>query len=251
MLKLFTIQFKILPMKQENVALDNLKPLYFFDLNAFEHRDIFNNIDHVWEVLPKIGPYLKGLKLGKISVEIPEGVHLIHPEFISIGEGTVVEPGAYIKGPCVIGKNCTVRHGAYIRGDFIAGDHCVIGHDTEVKNSIFLNNAHAAHFAYLGDSILGNRVNLGAGTICANLRLDKGLIKVAVDGKGFNTQLKKFGAIIGDDSQTGCNSVTNPGTLLGKNVCSYPCTNFGGYVSSDQLVQNQQKLQFSKGIKCR
>lgn len=230
--------------------MEALKPAYFFEINSFEHRQIFNNVEDVWEVLPKIGPYLKGLKLGNIEIEIPNGVHLVNRELISIGAGTVIEPGAYIKGPCVIGKNCTVRHGAYIRGDLIAGDNCVIGHDTEVKNALFMNDAHAAHFAYVGDSILGNRVNLGAGTICANLRLDKGLVHVIVDDKRIETQLKKFGAIIGDDSQTGCNSVTNPGTLLGKNVCSYPCTNVGGFISSDQVIQNEQKLKLRKGFKC-
>lgn len=232
-------------------TMEALKPSNFFDLSSFEHKNIFNDISNVWEVLPKITPYLEGLKLGKIEVNIPEGVHLVNPELISIGAGTVVEPGAYIKGPCMIGKNCTIRHGAYIRGHLIAGDGCVIGHDTEIKNAILMNNAHAAHFAYVGDSILGNRVNLGAGTICANLKLDKGLVRVTVDGKRIDTQLKKFGAIIGDDSQTGCNSVTNPGTLLGKNVCSYPCTNFGGFISSDQVIQNEQKLKLRKGFKCQ
>lgn len=231
--------------------MDTLKPQYFFDLSSFQHKDIFNNIQFVWEVLPKIGSYLKSQQLGKIEIEIPKQTYLINPELISIGEGSVVEPGAYIKGPCIIGKNCTIRHGAYIRGDLLAGDHCVIGHDTEVKNALFLNHAHAAHFAYVGDTILGNRVNLGAGTVCANLRLDKGLVKVAVDGKHFNTQLKKFGAVIGDDSQTGCNSVTNPGTLLGKNVFSYPCTNLGGFISSDHVVQVEHTLKLSKGTKCR
>jgi NDP-sugar pyrophosphorylase family protein len=138
----------------------------------------------------------------------------------------------------VIGKNCQVRHGAYIRGGFICGNKCVIGHDTEIKNSIFLNGTQAAHFAYVGDSILGNRVNLGAGTKCANLRLDHGQIFVSIIGQKIATGLKKFGAIIADDCQLGCNSVTNPGTLMAKNSCSMPCINFGGFVPEKALIRH-------------
>ena len=146
----------------------------------------------------------------------PSRSFLINPELISIGKGTVIEPGAYIKGPCIIGENCTVRHGAYIRGDFIAGNNCVIGHDTEVKNCVMLNDARAGHFAYLGDTVVGNDVNLGAGTKCANLKLDGRPIIVHCEGTRIATGVKKFGAILGDGAQTGCNTVTNPGTLLEK-----------------------------------
>ncbi len=210
--------------------MDKLKPSYFFDLNSFEHASLFADITYVWEAISKIDSYLKSLKLGKIEVPIPDGAHLVNPESISIGSGTIVEPGAYIKGPCVIGKNCSIRQGAYIRGNLIAGDSCVIGHDTEVKNAVFLNDAHAAHFAYVGDTILGNRINLGAGTVCANLRFDRGSVKVHVDDVSFNTGLKKFGAIVGDDAQTGCNSVMNPGTILCKNTLCHPCKNIGGFI---------------------
>lgn len=211
----------------------------FFNLSQFSHAKLFESSTYVWEALGKIHSYLKTQKLGKIEVEIPQGTFLINPELISIGEGTVIEPGAYIKGPCIIGKNCTIRHGAYIRGDVITGDGCVIGHDTEIKNTIMLNNAHAAHFAYLGDSILGNRVNLGAGTKCANLRLNNSVVEVFVENQKISTGLRKFGAIIGDDSQLGCNSVTNPGSLIGMKVFCYPCTNFGGVIPGNSLVKSE------------
>jgi UDP-N-acetylglucosamine diphosphorylase / glucose-1-phosphate thymidylyltransferase / UDP-N-acetylgalactosamine diphosphorylase / glucosamine-1-phosphate N-acetyltransferase / galactosamine-1-phosphate N-acetyltransferase len=217
--------------------MKKLQPSYFFDLADFQHKKIFENCGYVWEALPKIGSYLKNNALGKIEVDVPENVYLIDPESISIGIGTVLEPGAYIKGPCIIGKNCVVRHGAYIRGNLIAGNNCVIGHDSEIKNAIFLNDAHAAHFAYVGDSILGNAVNLGAGTKCANLKFDNSAIAVFLDNQKVETGLRKFGAIFGDGSQTGCNSVTNPGTLFGKNTCCYPCMNVGGFVESDQLIK--------------
>lgn len=212
-------------------------PQYFFDLLHFEQAELFRSCSYVWEALPLIKTYLLNCELGKIDVDIPEGAFLVNPELISIGEGTIVEPGSYIKGPCIIGKKCQIRHGAYIRGNFIAGNECVIGHDTEVKNSILLDSAQAAHFAYLGDTIVGNRVNLGAGTKCANLRLDHKNVAIRYEDRLIETNLKKFGAIIGDDCQLGCNSVTNPGTLLGKWVIGYPCLNISGFVPSGQLIR--------------
>lgn len=209
----------------------------FFDLSNFVHRELFVDGFSVWNALSNIENYLKNTPLGKINANIPPGVHLINPESISIGEGSVVEPGAYIKGPCIIGKNCTIRHGAYIRGQFIAGDNCVIGHDTEIKNSIFLNGTQAAHFAYVGDSILGNRVNLGAGVKCANLKLDHSLIAIHWNGMRISTGLKKMGAIIGDGTQIGCNAVINPGTLLGQSVKCYPCVNIGGGIPFGSVVK--------------
>lgn len=221
--------------------MKNLRPEYYFDLSHFEHKALFTSCAFVFDALSKIEDYLAHFKSFKIEVDVPDGVFLVNPEQISIGKGSVVEPGSYIKGPCIIGKNCTVRHGAYIRGNVIVGDGSIIGHDTEVKNSILLNHAMAAHFAYLGDSIIGNDVNLGAGTKCANLKLDGQVIDFMFEGKIVTTRLRKLGAIIGDGSSLGCNTVTNPGTFLGRNVISYPCTNFGGFVESNSLVKPDTK----------
>jgi NDP-sugar pyrophosphorylase family protein len=217
--------------------MDLLSPHALFDLSNYRHSFIFTDCRYVWEVLCKIEHYLRSLKLGAIEVGIPAGAHLIHPDLISIGKGSVVEPGAYIKGPCIIGENCTVRQGAYIRGKVIVGDSCVIGHDTEMKNALMLNQAHAAHFAYAGDCVIGNRVNLGAGVKCANLRLDRKEIVVHFEGKRFQTHLTKWGAILGDDTQIGCNSVANPGTITGKQVVCYPCVNFGGVIPAGAVIQ--------------
>jgi len=210
----------------------------FFDLSSYRHATLFHPTNPVWSALNQIEPYLLSLKLGMIEVDIPDGVFLIDPHLVSIGKGSVIEPGAYIKGPCVIGENCIVRHGAYIRGNLITGNDCIIGHDTEVKNAIFLDHAYAAHFAYLGDSILGNRVNLGAGTKCANLRFNKKNIVVEFQGKKLDTGLRKFGAILGDDVQTGCNVVTNPGTLCGKGVVCYACMSVRGVIPAHSIVKN-------------
>ncbi|MES2345832.1 MAG: UDP-N-acetylglucosamine diphosphorylase [Chlamydiota bacterium] len=213
--------------------MDSLTQNLFFSLKDYAHPELWSECDFVWEALNNIKKYLLLKKLGTIACAIPEGAHLVFPELISIGEGTVVEPGAYIQGPCIIGPNSQIRHGAYIRGNVITGQGCIIGHDTEVKHSILLDNVSAAHFNYVGDSILGNGVNLGAGVKCANFRLDKGFITVAFQGKRLDTGLKKFGAILGDNVQLGCNCVTNPGTLLAKGVVCYPCLNIGGYIASD------------------
>jgi NDP-sugar pyrophosphorylase family protein len=142
---------------------------------------------------------------------------------IYVGPGTVVEPGALIKGPTIIGANCEIRQGAYMRGHCLVGDRCVVGHTTEIKHAIMLDDAKAGHFAYIGDSILGNRTNLGAGTKLANLKITATPVSVKLEGKKYDTGLRKFGAIIGDGTETGCNSVTNPGTLLGRRCLVYPC----------------------------
>lgn len=210
----------------------------FFDLSSYQHRLLFKNQNFVWGALKQIENYLHTLELGKIEVDIPEGVFLINPHLISIGKDSLIESGAYIKGPCFIGKNCTVRHGAYIRENLITGDHCIIGHDTEIKNVILLDRVHAAHFAYVGDSILGNRVNLGAGTKCANLKFNKHTISVQLQGQRMNTGLRKFGAILGDDAQTGCNVVTNPGTILGKGVNCSPVISVSGIIPAYSNVKN-------------
>ena len=135
---------------------------------------------------------------------------------IQIGEGSVVEPGAFIKGPTIIGNHTEVRQGAYIRGKCLIGDRCVVGHTTEVKGSIFLDGAKAGHFAYVGDSILGNQVNLGAGTKLANLKIRGSSVRIRTENGSVDTGRRKLGAILGDGTETGCNAVTNPGTILGK-----------------------------------
>lgn len=214
---------------------------YFFDTSQFEHQKIFQSSPEPWKALLLLNHYLKSLPLGKHSGTLSPSAYLVHPELISIGEGSIIEPGAYIQGPCVIGKNCTVRHGAYIRGNVLTGDGCVIGHDTEAKHAIFLDRAHAAHFAYVGDSIIGNDVNLGAGAKCANLKFDKSPVHVFLNGHRTPTQMTKLGAIIGDKSQIGCNAVTNPGTLIGQQVRCYPNLNIEGFIPSHSIVKPSLK----------
>lgn len=179
--------------------------------------------------------YLKGEILEGPAVILP-GAYLFDDQVI-LGPGTVVEPGALLKGPVVIGKNSEVRQGAYIRGDCLVGDGCVVGHATEAKGSIFLKGAKAGHFAYIGDSILGQDVNLGAGTKLANLKMIPGTVSVAAAGKRHDTGRRKIGAILGDKTETGCNSVTSPGTLMGPRSVVYPAIAVpGGYYPGRTII---------------
>lgn len=233
-----------------------LGPHNFFELSDFAHAALFDNKAFVWQAIPGIGAYAQAqladaYRPALLGV-VAEGAYLVHPELIYLGEGSVIEPGAYVAGPCIIGRHCEIRHGAYLRGDVILGDHCVVGHASEVKNSIFLNGAHAPHFAYVGDSILGNRVNLGAGTKLSNLALtslkdpatgQRTTIRLEVNGQMVDTGLAKMGAIMGDDAQTGCNSVLNPGCVIGPRTLIYANISLRkGYYLPDTIIKLDQAL---------
>ena len=182
---------------------------------------------------------MKGEIVKDAAVILP-GAYLFNDKII-IGPGTIVEPGAFIKGPVIIGNHSEIRQGAYIRGDCIVGNRCVVGHTTEMKASILLDGAKAAHFAYVGDSILGKDVNLGAGTKLANLKMIPGSIIVAVDKKRYDTGRRKLGAILGDRTETGCNSVASPGTLMGPGSIVYSGVAVpGGYYPSRTVIMPSQ-----------
>lgn len=219
----------------------------FADISEYEHHALFEGIENIWEALGKISAYISSKK-SEINCDIPDGAWIENPETVYIGEGTRVERGATIIGPAFIGKNCEIRQGAYLRGNVITGDECVIGHTTEVKNSIFMNESKAAHFAYVGDSILCNGVNLGAGTKLANFKVDTGKrhVSLNIDGRIIETGLRKFGAVIGDNTELGCNSVTMPGTLIGPGTLAYPCTVLRGYIPGNSIIKIRQELQITE-----
>ncbi|MBI4698216.1 MAG: glucose-1-phosphate thymidylyltransferase [Nitrospirae bacterium] len=262
-----------------------LRPMDFFELREFEHKELFKGMEFVWETLTKLKSYIKetltpniaplrkdgvmvsrtcvlykgkvidkGFEIeqgdvtkGKLKI-FRKGIELkgasvfyagaiLFDGDIEIGAGSVVEPGALIKGPVIIGSNTEVRQGAYIRGNCLIGDNCVVGHTTEMKSAVMLDHAKAGHFAYIGDSILGNNVNLGAGTKLANLKFTGAEIMIKIDGKMRRTGLKKLGAILGDNVETGCNSVTSPGVLLGKASFIYPNINVrAGYYPDNSII---------------
>jgi len=163
-----------------------------------------------------------------ILSEVPESAYISGAVYIA--KGVKVEPTAMITGPAYIGPGSEIRHGAYIRGQVYVGSNCVVGHATEVKGSVFLDGAKAGHFAYVGDSILGKNVNLGAGTKLANLKLtnDEVVYQSPSSGEKIGSGLRKFGALIGDDAQTGCNSVLSPGTILMPRTAVLPCVHYRG-----------------------
>jgi NDP-sugar pyrophosphorylase family protein len=160
---------------------------------------------------------------------------------VHIGKGTVVENGATIKGPAWIGQDCQIRSGCYIRENVIVGDGVVLGNSCEVKNSLVFNEAEVPHFNYVGDSILGYKAHLAAGVILSNVRLDRQPIQLHINGETFQTGLRKFGAIVGDQAEIGCNSVLNPGTLIGRRSLIYPLTNFGGVLPADSILKSRQQ----------
>lgn len=216
-------------------------PDKFLDLSQTEHSLLFEDVEHVWQALPKIAAYLKfRLKpaiLGK----------LIGKPFISntvyIGKGTVVEHGAMIKGPAWIGDGCEIRNGAYIRENVILGDGVVAGNSSEFKNCLVFNDAEVPHYNYVGDSILGHKAHLGAGVILSNVRLDREPVVVAAADGPIATGLRKFGAVVGDRSEIGCNSVLSPGSIIGRSCIVYPGVQWRGVLPDHSIAKLRQDIQ--------
>lgn len=213
------------------------KPEDLFDLSQTEHRALFKGCDYAWEALSKLAAYLLANLHPGLRNKC-EGVAFIG-ERVFIGEGTVVEDGVMIKGPAIIGRNCEIRHNAYVRENVIIGDNCVIGNACELKNSLLFNQAIAPHFNYVGDSILGHKVHLGAGVKISNVKLVPGNIQVQGAKKLIDTGLRKFGALIGDLSEIGCNVVLNPGSIIGRRSVIYPNTNWRGVLAPSTMVKNK------------
>ena len=217
------------------------KAAELFDLSQTEHAAIFEGCDHAWDVLRKIQAYLLEQLRPSLHNRC-EGVAFIG-EKVFIGEGTLVEDGAMIKGPAIIGRNCQIRHNAYVREDVIIGDNCIVGNSCEVKNSLLFNEACAPHFNYIGDSVLGYQAHLGAGVKISNFKLVAGNITVEVGGKPFDTGLRKFGALVGDQADIGCNTVLNPGSIIGRGSAIYPNTNWRGVLPANRIVKNKGSVE--------
>ena len=208
-----------------------------FDLEQTAHDAVFDGCGPAWEALPKIGAFLEA--------HLQPGIHCdVSPqatvgEQVFIGEGTVVEPGAMITGPAIIGANCTIRHNAYIRSNVIVGDGCMVGNACELKNCMLFNHCEVPHFNYVGDSILGHRAHLGAGVVLSNVKVTPGNVCV----EGADTGLCKFGALIGDGSEIGCNSVLNPGSIIGRDCTVYPNTSWRGVLAAGRIVKSQAGVE--------
>lgn len=214
-------------------------PSAYLDLAHTAHASLFVEDEPVWSALSKIGAYLteqlKPCILGQVAPTAFIG------EQVFIDEGTVVEPNAVIKGPAWIGKNCQVRAGCYIRDNVIVGDGAVLGNSCEFKNCIVFDHCEVPHYNYVGDSILGHKAHLGAGVILSNVRLDRGEVLVIDEAEMLRTGLRKFGAVIGDYAEVGCNSVINPGSLIGRRSIVYPLSTFGGVLAEGKILKTRQQ----------
>jgi len=217
------------------------KPTDLFDLTQTEHAALFDGCEHAWEALKRIKDYLKANLKPALHNRCDGDAYIGQDVFI--GEGTVVEDGAMIKGPAIIGKNCQIRHNAYIRDHVIIGDNCVVGNSCELKNVLLFNGCQVPHFNYLGDSILGHKAHVGAGVIASNLKSLPGNVTVDLDGKPFDTGLRKFGALVGDGAEVGCNSVLNPGSIIGRGAVIYPGVNWRGFLPANNIAKNKAPIE--------
>ena len=208
-----------------------------YDLKETIAVDIFDGLKFPWEVLPKIKDFI--IKLGET---LPEDKFEKKGENIWIATSAKVFPSAYIAGPCIIDEEAEVRHCAFIRGSAIVGKGCVVGNSTELKNVILFNKVQVPHYNYVGDSILGFKAHMGAGSITSNVKSDKTLVVVKSDGENIETGLKKFGAMLGDNVEVGCNSVLNPGTVVGRSTNIYPTSCVRGYIPANSIYKDSSNI---------
>ena len=200
-------------------------------------KDIFEGVTYPWEVLPKISEFI--LRLGQT---LPEEEYDKVGEDVWIAKSAKVFESAYIHGPAIIGKNAEVRQCAFIRGNAIVGEGAVVGNSTELKNVILFNKVQVPHYNYVGDSILGYKAHMGAGSITSNVKSDKKLVVVKTPEGNIETGIKKFGAMLGDEVEVGCGSVLNPGTVIGRNSNVYPLSSVRGCVPSDSIYKGQDNI---------
>ncbi len=213
-----------------------------YDLNETIAKDIFDGVTYPWEVLPKIGDFI--VELGKtLSKEEYDQVE----ENLWIAKSANVFPSAYIHGPAIIGKDAEVRHCAFIRGNAIVGEGAVVGNSTELKNVILFNKVQVPHYNYVGDSVLGYKAHMGAGSITSNVKSDKKLVVVKTPEGGIETGRKKFGAMLGDEVEVGCGTVLNPGSVVGRHTNIYPLSSVRGYVPAGSIYKRQGEVVEKRG----
>ncbi len=208
-----------------------------FDLEHTMAKEYIEKYTYPWEILPVIGSTI--LSIGeKLN---PEEYHRIGYN-VWIANSAKVAPTASITGPCIIGKNTEVRHCAFIRGNAYVGDNCVVGNSTELKNVLLFDNVQVPHYNYVGDSILGYKSHMGAGSITSNVKSDKTIVKVKFNDGEIDTGLKKMGAILGDNVEVGCGSVLNPGSVIGRGTNIYPLSSVRGYVPGGSIYKKQGEV---------
>ncbi len=222
-------------MNNETVKQVTIKELY--DLTETAAKPLLESVTYPWEALPRIKDFI--IELGN-SLDPEE--YEKRGENIWIHKSATVFDSAYIAGPCIIGKDTEVRQCAFIRGSALVGDNCVVGNSTELKNVIIFNNVQVPHYNYVGDSILGFHSHMGAGSITSNVKSDKTLVHVKGADFDIATGMKKFGAMLGDYVEVGCNSVLNPGTVIGSHSNIYPLSRVRGYVPSNSIYKDRNDI---------
>lgn len=217
--------------------MEECKIKNLYNLEETIAKDLLEQYEYPWEVLPNIKEYI--IKLGN-SLDSNEYEKI--GEDIWIAKSATVAPTAFIGGPTIIGKNAEVRHSAFIRGSAIVGEGAVVGNSTELKNVILFNKVQVPHYNYVGDSILGYKSHMGAGSITSNVKSDKKLVVIKSKENQIETGLKKVGAMLGDEVEVGCGSVLNPGTIIGKNSNIYPLSSVRGVVKEKSIYKNRNEI---------
>ena len=208
-----------------------------YSLDQTIAKDIFNGVTYPWEVLPKINNFI--LELG---ATLSEDEYEKRGENVWVAKSAKVAPTAFINGPAIIGKDAEVRHCAFIRGNAIVGEGAVVGNSTELKNVILFNKVQVPHYNYVGDSVLGYKSHMGAGSITSNVKSDKKLVVVKAGEEKIETGMKKFGAMLGDEVEVGCGSVLNPGTVVGNHSNIYPLSSVRGFVPANSIYKKQGEV---------
>ena len=217
--------------------MEECKIINLYNLEETIAKDLLETATYPWEVLPKISEFI--IKLGNT---LDENVYDKKGENIWIAKSAKVAPTAYINGPAIIGEEAEIRHCAFIRGNAIVGNGAVVGNSTELKNVILFNKVQVPHYNYVGDSILGFKSHMGAGSITSNVKSDKKLVIVKNGEERIETGLRKFGAMVGDNVEVGCGSILNPGTVVGRNTNIYPLSSVRGVVKENSIYKNKNEI---------
>jgi len=222
---------------ERKISLEELTVKKLYSLEHTRAKELLESVEYPWEALPRIGETI--LKLG---AALPEERYDKIGEDVWIAKSAKVAPTAFVKGPAIIGEDTEVRHCAFIRGNALVGDHCVVGNSTELKNVILFDHVQVPHYNYVGDSILGCRSHMGAGSITSNVKSDKKLVVVKAGEERIETGIKKFGAMLGDCVEVGCGTILNPGSVVGKNCNIYPLSMVRGYVPANSVYKNKNEI---------
>ncbi len=217
--------------------MEECKVCNLYNLEETIAKKLLESVTYPWEALPKIKDFI--LEIGN---KLDPNKYDKIAEDVWIAKTAKVMPSAYIKGPAIIGENAEIRHCAFIRGNAIVGEGAVVGNSTELKNVILFNKVQVPHYNYVGDSILGYKAHMGAGSITSNVKSDKKLVVVKNGTEQIETGIKKFGAMIGDEVEVGCGSVLNPGTVVGKNSNIYPLSSVRGVIPPNSIYKNQNEI---------